>query len=92
MCVDSAAWRVVPPCGVYLLYDGPVVDCAVVGAQELHEAMHGSFGCVHDTMDEFSSAAMSVFGSGYAWLAVDREGTLLVETTANQVRVSRRRR
>lgn len=55
-------------------------------SQELHEAMHGSFGCVHDTMNEFAAAAKSVFGSGYAWLAVDREGTLLVETTANQVR------
>lgn len=34
--------------------------------------------------DSFTKAALSVFGSGYAWLAADAFGCLRIMTTANQ--------
>ena len=33
---------------------------------------------------EFTNAALSVFGSGYAWLVADAFGRLLILTSANQ--------
>jgi Fe-Mn family superoxide dismutase len=41
----------------------------------------GSFAGFHD---QFSAAAGTVFGSGWAWLCVNRDGSLSVEKTANQ--------
>lgn len=37
--------------------------------------------CFHD---QFKTAALSVFGSGYAWLVVDAAGMLQIITTKNQ--------
>ena len=34
--------------------------------------------------EEFTGAALSVFGSGYAWLVIDPQGKLKIVTTANQ--------
>lgn len=34
--------------------------------------------------DAFSKAAMGRFGSGWAWLSLDKSGKLVVESTANQ--------
>lgn len=42
------------------------------------------FGSVDDFYNEFKEKALSVFGSGYAWLVADQGGTLKIVTTANQ--------
>ncbi len=43
-----------------------------------------AFGSFSAFQDEFSTAAKSVFGSGWAWLVVDKSGDLCVMTTPNQ--------
>jgi Fe-Mn family superoxide dismutase len=50
----------------------------------LLEAINGTYGGFEGFIAEFSKAAMSVFGSGYAWAAVTPEGELAIVTTANQ--------
>ena len=34
--------------------------------------------------EQFNNAAATQFGSGWAWLSVNSDGTLVVESTANQ--------
>lgn len=50
----------------------------------LAKAIERSFGSQAALQDRLTSAAMSVFGSGWAWLAASPNGTLLIETTPNQ--------
>ena len=50
----------------------------------LAEAIDGQFGSFPEFQDAFKGAAMSRFGSGWAWLCVDPEGGLKVTSTANQ--------
>lgn len=42
------------------------------------------FGSFDAFLDAFRKAALSVFGSGYAWLVMDMTGRLNIITTANQ--------
>jgi superoxide dismutase, Fe-Mn family len=51
---------------------------------ELAEAIRESFGDLDTLKAEFSAAAGSVFGSGWAWLASNHDGTLQITRTANQ--------
>ncbi len=50
----------------------------------LASALGNTFGGVAEFKEQFSSAAMTRFGSGWAWLSLDAKGTLLVESTPNQ--------
>ncbi len=50
----------------------------------LLSAIAGTFGSVETFKDQFSKAAMSRFGSGWAWLVQSRDGKLAIESTANQ--------
>ena len=50
----------------------------------LKAAIEKKFGTVDAFRTEFTGAAMTVFGSGWAWLTVDRTGTLAIEKTPNQ--------
>ncbi len=50
----------------------------------LGDAIDEAFGSFDGFRDKFSSAAGTVFGSGWAWLCVDRDGELAIEKTANQ--------
>ncbi|MGE3312121.1 MAG: superoxide dismutase [Limisphaerales bacterium] len=50
----------------------------------LMEAIVKRFGTFDAFKAEFSRAALSVFGSGWAWLSRDKSGDVLVEATANQ--------
>jgi Fe-Mn family superoxide dismutase len=52
-------------------------------AGEIDEAIRASFGSFDAFRDQFSRAALSVFGSGWAWL-IDRGSKLMIETTPNQ--------
>ena len=72
--------------GVYnhlFFFDGmrPAGKRAPEGA--LAAAIHRRFGSLDGFREEFTQAALSVFGSGYAWLVNGRQGLCLV-TTANQ--------
>lgn len=51
---------------------------------ELTTAIDKTFGSFSRFQDAFAKAALSVFGSGWAWLIVDKKGVLSITTTANQ--------
>ncbi|MBN1912133.1 MAG: superoxide dismutase [Pirellulales bacterium] len=51
---------------------------------ELDQAMNNHLGGFDRFVEEFTKAAMTRFGSGWAWLSVDTDQRLLVESTPNQ--------
>lgn len=51
---------------------------------ELAEAINSKFGSFDTFKEEFTKAATTRFGSGWAWLLVTAEGTLAVASTPNQ--------
>lgn len=51
---------------------------------ELGEAINKAFGSYETFKEEFSKAAMTRFGSGWAWLCVMADGSLKICSTANQ--------
>ena len=50
----------------------------------LAQAMENAFGSYPSFRNQFKEAALSVFGSGYAWLVVNAAGQLGILTTKNQ--------
>jgi len=50
----------------------------------LGEAIRSAFGSVDSFKERFNDAAANRFGSGWAWLALDRSGGLQVLSTPNQ--------
>jgi Fe-Mn family superoxide dismutase len=53
-------------------------------AGHLGEAVRSVFSSFENFKTAFSEAAMKRFGSGWAWLSLDPQGKLLIESTANQ--------
>jgi Fe-Mn family superoxide dismutase len=53
-------------------------------SQELLLLLERDFGGLDEFKAQFKKAALGVFGSGYAWLALDKGGKLVIKTTANQ--------
>lgn len=53
-------------------------------AGDLASAIQDRFGSLGEFKDEFSKAAATRFGSGWAWLIVDNAGHLAVTSTPNQ--------
>jgi Fe-Mn family superoxide dismutase len=51
---------------------------------QLAEAINAAFGSFDDFKTQFSQAAATRFGSGWAWLCVGADGGLTVMSTANQ--------
>ena len=51
---------------------------------ELAEKINEKFGSFEEFKAEFSKAAATRFGSGWAWLVVNKKGELRVTSTANQ--------
>ncbi len=51
---------------------------------ELASAIDNAFGGFDAFKEQFSNAAATRFGSGWAWLSTDRGGTLRISSTANQ--------
>ncbi len=51
---------------------------------ELHDAITKYFGTFENFKDEFSKAAATRFGSGWAWLLKKNNGELVVTSTPNQ--------
>ena len=50
----------------------------------LKSAIEKDFGSMEKFKETFNKAAMTRFGSGWAWLSVDKNGKLFVSSTANQ--------
>jgi len=68
----SLFWKVISPEG------GGVPE------GKLHEAIVKDFGSFEKFREEFENAAKTRFGSGWAWLAIDKTGKLFVTSTPNQ--------
>lgn len=51
---------------------------------DLASAIDKTFGSWESFQQAFTKAALAVFGSGYAWLTLDRRGRLAISCTANQ--------
>lgn len=51
---------------------------------DLRPAIDAAFGSVQGLMERVNGAGLSRFGSGWAWLAVDKDRKLTVISTANQ--------
>ena len=51
---------------------------------ELAKAIDARFGTFSAFQEQLTKAALSIFGSGWAWLVKTPEGTLSIETTPNQ--------
>lgn len=52
--------------------------------QQLPVVIAETFGSMDDFKKQFAAAAMSRFGSGWAWLSAKPDGKLIVHSTANQ--------
>ncbi len=50
---------------------------------ELKDALERDFGTVGAFLDAFNKAATTLFGSGWAWLVLNREGKLEIVQTSN---------
>jgi Fe-Mn family superoxide dismutase len=50
----------------------------------LRRAIDGEFGSLDALLEKLTAAGLGVFGSGWAWLVVGRDGRLAVSATANQ--------
>jgi Fe-Mn family superoxide dismutase len=50
----------------------------------LAEAINSQLGGFEKFKEELAKAALGRFGSGWAWLSLDKQGKLLVESTPNQ--------
>lgn len=50
----------------------------------MYDLIEKEFGSFESFKEEFNKAAQGVFGSGWAWLVVDKAGKLSVMATANQ--------
>lgn len=53
-------------------------------SEELNNAISGEFGSFEKFKEEFKKEALSVFGSGYAWLVLTMQKHLKIIQTANQ--------
>ncbi len=51
---------------------------------EIAEALNAAFGSYANFKDQFSEAAKTRFGSGWAWLSKDKVGGLFISSTPNQ--------
>lgn len=72
--------------GIYnhrFFFDMMTPSSAKLPSADLEKSICACFGSFEHFKEKFKAAAMSVFGSGYAWLVLDK-GRLRIMTTANQ--------
>jgi len=53
-------------------------------SEEVEAAIKSAFGSMDDMKEKFTQAALTRFGSGWAWLGVKPDGKLGITSTANQ--------
>lgn len=54
------------------------------GGSDFAQALAKKFGSREEFKKKFTAAALSLFGSGWTWLCVDKKGVLTIETTKDQ--------
>jgi Fe-Mn family superoxide dismutase len=59
-------------------------DAGGAPSGDLGEKIDAAFGSYDEFKSKFSAAAAGVFGSGWAWLAVAKDGSVKIVTTPNQ--------
>jgi len=59
-------------------------NCGGQPSGKLAEMINAKFGSFDKFKEEFNAAAANRFGSGWAWLSVDKTGALVVTSSANQ--------
>lgn len=62
----------------------PVGSSHAAPTGELKEAIDKAFGSMDEMKKKFTDAALTRFGSGWAWLGVKEDGSLAITSTANQ--------
>ncbi len=73
--------------GVYnheVYFDSMKSPCGQEPTGELAKAVERDFGSEKEWKEAMKQAAVSQFGSGWAWLVTDKEGKLSIVKTANQ--------
>ena len=65
----------------FLLFKSPVKGNEPTG--KIAEALVRDFGSVENFKKEFTQAAATLFGSGWAWLSQDKNGKLVITKEAN---------
>ena len=70
----------------------PEPGTANAPTDELLDRITRSFGSFDGFKAKFTTAALGVFGSGYAWLVEDEQGVLRITGLSNQVRGEGRRK
>ena len=65
----------------FLQFQAPTSNNAPTG--RLAEAIDAAFGSFDEFKKQFHQAALTVFGSGWAWLSQDAEGKLVITKEAN---------
>lgn len=73
--------------GVYnheLYFDAMKLPVGQVPSGALAEAIERDFGSYAQFREQMKQAAVSRFGSGWAWLLADRDGRLSIQQTVNQ--------
>jgi len=63
---------------------GPNGEGAPSEQMNIHKAILRDFGSFESFKDEFANAAATQFGSGWAWLCVDKADKLFICSTGNQ--------
>ena len=51
---------------------------------DLNKAINDSFGSMESLKEEFSNSAATRFGSGWAWLIKEDDGSISISSTPNQ--------
>jgi Fe-Mn family superoxide dismutase len=59
-------------------------NCGGQPGGDLAAAINSTFGGFDQFKDQFTKAALGRFGSGWAWLSLDKNNKLLIESTPNQ--------
>ena len=73
--------------GVYnhnFFFAGMLKDTTLAHGSPLYVAITETFGSMDEFKKQFKNAALSQFGSGWAWLIADKDGALQIVTTPNQ--------
>ncbi len=70
----SLFWSILSPAGEH----------EISARMNIHKAITRDFGSFDAFKEQFSQAAMTRFGSGWAWLCVDKDDKLFICSTANQ--------